>query len=92
MNDHERGLYGKYKVERLDGSSGVGGKHEECRYYVLDLEHDPHAKPAILAYAKSCQKYYPKLAADLRRLARPVPKHERSGFFGSAPENPRFGR
>jgi hypothetical protein len=66
-DDHDRGLYGKYDVRRLDGSSGPGGKHEHCEYFVLDLSHDSHAIPAIHAYAKSCEGDYPKLAADLIR-------------------------
>lgn len=66
LPDEKRGLYGKYKVKRTDGGSGVGKKHENCAYFVLDLVHDPHAIPAILAYAKSCEADYPDLASDLR--------------------------
>lgn len=70
MNDADktRGLYHKFNIARTDGSSGPGGKHEDCRYYVLDLDHDPHAKAAIRAYADSCRSDYPELAADLGRL------------------------
>ena len=68
--DHERGLYGKYHVERVDGSSEPGGKHEHCNYFVLDLTHDKHALPALEAYALSCQDEYPLLAQDLMALAR----------------------
>lgn len=32
-----------------------------------DLTHDPHAIPAILAYARSCEVEHPSLAADLVR-------------------------
>ena len=63
--DRERGLYRKYKIERTDGRSGPGKKHENCTYFVLDLVHDPHAIPALLAYAKSCEADYPALASDL---------------------------
>lgn len=42
-NDENRGLYEKFRVWRTDGSSDVGGKHEHCRYFVLDLTHDPYA-------------------------------------------------
>lgn len=71
MNDKDqhRGLYGKYLVERRDGSSGPGGKHERCEYFVLDLAHDKYAFPALIAYASACQGEYPELAADLRRRA-----------------------
>jgi len=65
MNDAERGLYKKYDVRRADGSSEPGGKHETCRYFVLDLVHDEFARPALEAYAKACREKYPALAADL---------------------------
>ena len=71
MNDEKRGLYQKYKIERSDGTSGPGGKHEYCPYFVLDLEHDKHAKAAIRAYAESCAKEFPELAKDLKKMLRP---------------------
>ena len=61
----ERGLYGKYRVERRDGTDQPGGKHDGCAYFVLDLTHDPFAAPAIRAYASACAGTYPALAADL---------------------------
>lgn len=67
--DEHRGLYGKYRVERRDGSSGPGGKHAQCEYFVLDLAHDKHAFQALMAYADSCADEFPELAADLRRRA-----------------------
>ena len=71
MDDRERGLYGKYNVARSDGSGGPGGKHENCYYYVLDLDHDPFALPALEAYANACEKDgYVELAADLRQEVR----------------------
>lgn len=66
MSDETRGLYQKYRVERIDGSSAPGGKHDGCEYFVLDLTHDPHALPAIEAYAESCKKDYPNLHWDLK--------------------------
>jgi hypothetical protein len=69
MDDNSIGLYRKYRVERLDGSSDLGGKHENCDYFVLDLVHDEHAKAALLAYAASCEAAFPHLAKDLRRRA-----------------------
>lgn len=69
MDDKERGFYGKFKVERADGSSGLGQKHERCAYFVLDLDHDQHAAPAIKAYAESCRKEFPALAGDLSAIA-----------------------
>lgn len=73
MNDKDRGVYNKYIVERVDGRHHKGEKHEGCKYFVLDLDHDPHAKAAMLAYADSCQAEYPLLAHDCRMLACQIP-------------------
>lgn len=64
------GLYEKYYVERTDGSSRHGGKHERCDYFVLDLTHDRYALSALRAYAEACEAEYPRLAADLRQVRR----------------------
>lgn len=64
--DQEQGLYRKYDVTRLNDPAG---KHAECTYYVLDLDHDPHSVAALLAYAASCAAQYPGLAFDLRHTA-----------------------
>lgn len=50
-----------------DGTSAPDQKHFGCAYFVLDCDHDPHAKAALKAYADSCRADYPKLAADLDR-------------------------
>lgn len=65
IGDAERGLYDKFEVRRTDGSSESGERHENCKYFVLDLDHDPHAIPALEAYIKSCRPHFPKLARDL---------------------------
>ncbi|KKM87223.1 hypothetical protein LCGC14_1271110 [marine sediment metagenome] len=72
MSDNKkRGLYAKYRpVERTDGRSAPGEKHHGCEYFVLDLTHDPHALPAIQAYANSCGADYPQLAVDILDRAR----------------------
>jgi len=67
-SDATRGLYRKYLVERTDGSSGPGGKHEHCEYFVLDLVHDKHALIALEAYAESCELEYPSLYDDLNNI------------------------
>jgi hypothetical protein len=67
-DDTHRGLYRKYTVTRTNGSSGPGGKHEHCRYFVLDLEHDHYAFDALSAYAEACKIALPELARDLRKL------------------------
>lgn len=64
--DTERGLYRKYRVERL---SDPTGKHADCDYYVLDLVHDRFARAALRAYADACEAEFPALAADLRKRA-----------------------
>lgn len=63
------GLYEKFIVTRTDGSSEPGGKHEGCRYFVLDISCDQHAAPALVAYAESCERDgYHALAADIRAI------------------------
>jgi hypothetical protein len=71
MGDRARGLYNKYLVYRVDRRDRrVNDKHSGCRYFVLDLTHDPHAKPALLAYAASARADgYTALADDLEREA-----------------------
>lgn len=66
MGDKTQGLYKKFHVERTDGTSAPGEKHEDCDYFVLDLIHDPFAAAAIAAYADACASEFPLLAADLR--------------------------
>jgi hypothetical protein len=68
MSDTERGLYNKFNVTRTDGTSEIGQKHSNCRYFVLDLSHDPHAIKALHAYATSCAKTHPQLSQDLFKM------------------------
>lgn len=68
MSDSQRGIYRKYDVKRADGSSEPGRKHAECTYFVLDLEHDMYAIPALKAYAAACRATYPALARDIDSL------------------------
>ena len=67
VGDRVRGLYQKYIVKRVDGSSKKGGRHAECEYFVMDINHDPLARYALAAYVEACQLAYPELAKDLRR-------------------------
>lgn len=62
-----RGVYRKFHIERTDGGSGPGQKHDGCNYFVLDLTHDPFAIPALRAYAEACRTRRPQLAHDLWR-------------------------
>jgi hypothetical protein len=64
MGDRTRGLLPKFIVVRRDGSSSKDGKHEKCDYFVLDLDHDPFARPALKAYADSCRAEYPLIAGN----------------------------
>lgn len=61
----EQGLFAKFYVRRTDGSDAPGGKHDGCFYFVLDLDHDPFAAIAAIAYATACERKYPQLSADL---------------------------
>ena len=72
MDDRNRGLYRKYFVSRVDGSTGIGEKHEHCFHFVIDVDHDPHACAALTAYADSCAKEYPKLSEDLKRVVEKI--------------------
>lgn len=65
MDDKNRGLYEKFRVERTDGRSAPGEKHDGCRYLVLDLDHDPFARVAALEYARACADDYPTLYRDI---------------------------
>ncbi len=62
----ERGLYDKFVVRRRDGRDAPGQKHDGCRYFVIDMDHDEHAKDALRAYAENCSTDLPALADDLR--------------------------
>ena len=42
--------------------------HDGCWCFVLDPQHDPHARIALAAYAVDCAPHYPKLAEDLRKV------------------------
>ena len=65
MGDSTRGLYGKFYIERTDGKSAPGEKHDGCEYFVLDMTHDKYAVPALRSYAEHCEAEYPLLARDL---------------------------
>lgn len=66
-DDRDRGLYEKFIVQRTDGRSEPGEKHDGCSYFVLDLDHDRFAVPALKAYAEACRKDFPDLARDIDR-------------------------
>jgi len=65
MGEKNKGIYNKFDIRRTDGKSEPGQKHENCRYFVLDLDHDKFAAAALRAYAIACAKEHPKLSEDL---------------------------
>jgi hypothetical protein len=72
-DDRQRGLdLDKYKVERTDGSTREGGRHADCKYFVLDLRHDKFAGVALDAYAQACKEEYPRLSLELREVAQTI--------------------
>lgn len=61
--DLTAGLEGRYHVQRLQDPEG---KHDQCRYFVLDPQHDPIAVMALRVYASlAARAGYQALAADL---------------------------
>jgi hypothetical protein len=89
MGDTKRGVYRKFRVTRTDGSSKPGGKHAQCSYFVLDVDCDEFAIPALRAYAKACATKYPALAADLRQIIATRPCSCREAFCGHfGPQTP----
>ena len=65
MSNKNKGIYKKFHVTRTDGKSELGEKHHDCAYFVLDVNCDPFAVPALRAYAEACKEEYPRLSADL---------------------------
>jgi hypothetical protein len=61
----QQGLFRKFIVRRVDGSDSPGGKHYGCRYFVLDLDHDPAAPAGMQGYAAKVRATHPKLADDI---------------------------
>lgn len=61
--DKDRGLHAKFRVERVDPEAQE--RHKNCRVFVLEPAHDPHARVALGAYIESVRVDHPLLAADL---------------------------
>ena len=63
----QQGLFRKWIVRRADGQDeDVLHKHYNCEIFVLDVTHDPAAKPALEAYAFAIEATHPYLARDIR--------------------------
>jgi len=72
-HDKDLGLYRKFQITRHDPT----GKHSNCFYFVLDVDHDQFSIPALEAYAVACEKEFPKLSSDLKGIiAMAKIKHE----------------
>lgn len=87
----QQGLFQKFIVARTDGNYAPGQTHCGCEYFVLDVQHDHHAKAALAAYATACAATHPQLSADMRtRYALPPPevKQEPVAWFHQvSPQN-----
>ena len=64
MPESNRGLFNKYKIERIDGKPG----RENCQYFVVDVCHDPYAHAAIRGYIDALPDEFAMLKADLEKL------------------------
>lgn len=57
------GLNHRYNVEKVNDPTG---KHDACRYFVLDPQHDPIARAALVTYASAARAAgYHELYRDL---------------------------
>lgn len=63
MAEFDRGLYDKYRIERVDG-------RPLDRTFVLEIDTDPHARVALKAYRDSIHGYNekPALEADINGI------------------------
>lgn len=68
----DQGIYQKFFVERTDGSSAPGGKHHGCRYFVLDLDHDPAAPDTLRKYAEKVAESHPLLSRDILTMVEEI--------------------
>ena len=66
----QQGMFEKFSVVRSDGSSAPGGKHQDFKYFVLDLDHDPYAGAAMMAYVAACRATHPLLEHDIKKLVK----------------------
>ena len=58
------GLKRKYIITKTNGKS----IDPDAVYFVLRVDKDPHAIPALKAYADSVEKDNPEFASDIRAL------------------------
>lgn len=94
MSNHQdefddTGIERRYHVEKVNDPTG---KHDQCRYFVLDPQHDPIARFALADYASRARAAgYDSLADDLHAWLSDVAVgvlRERFGFPRKHPEHP----
>lgn len=65
MSDYDhKGLYGKYVIQKADGSPVDPG----AIYFTMRIDTDPFSAKAIRAYIEACREEQPELARDLEAL------------------------
>lgn len=65
----DRGLEKRYEVKRLNDPAK---KHKDCKYFVLDPQHDKYALPALKGYAQSVLFEYPTLGREILEWIRNI--------------------
>lgn len=74
-NPMSDGLHQKYNVQRVNDETG---KHDDCRYFVLDPQHDRLALEALHFYSRIARESgYLALADDLLARVRQVEDDQR---------------
>lgn len=62
--EENRGLYRKYIIQKVDGTP----VEPMAEYFVLRVDKDPHARKALITYAKSVMEENPKFASEILHL------------------------
>lgn len=66
--DTTKGLEARYEVKKINDPTG---KHDKCRYFVLDPTHDPIAREALHYYSNRAHDLgLEALSNDLNTLLR----------------------
>lgn len=79
MSAKDSGLEARFHVKKIKDPAG---KHDGCRYFVLDPMHDPIAEGVLRIYADEARRRgYEALADDLINWVGACP------FYGKAPHD-----
>jgi len=68
MSRDDQPIYDKFTVIRNDGTDAEGGKHQGCRYIVVDIDHDEQAIRILSYLAKAYMITRPTYSASLAAL------------------------